>query len=167
MTTGWHVVQTHPHGEARAAGNLRRQGFETYLPCIRVSRSHARRIEMVRRPLFPGYLFVSFDPEQQPWRAILSTFGVARLLGHGDRPAAVPMAVVDDVRGREDKDGFVQLPVRPFRTGDRLKVVGGPFDGLFGLCQGMSEHDRVAMLLDLLGRAVRVSLPAIALEAAV
>lgn len=50
----WFVVHTRTHAEKQAAAHLRNQGFTTYLPCYRKRRSHARRIEIVRAPVFPA-----------------------------------------------------------------------------------------------------------------
>ena len=59
----WYVVSTKPNQENRAALNLRKQAFEVLLPMMQKKRRHARQIETVLRPLFPGYLFVEFDPD--------------------------------------------------------------------------------------------------------
>lgn len=66
----WYVVQTQPNGEARAEAHLRRQGFRTYLPRYLRSRRHARKTQMVPRPLFPRYLFVGLDLARDRWRTI-------------------------------------------------------------------------------------------------
>ena len=57
----WYVVHTHPNGEARAEHNLRRQGFHTYLPRYLRRTRHARKTQLVPRPLFPRYVFVALD----------------------------------------------------------------------------------------------------------
>ena len=55
--TNWYVAATKPNGESMAAFNLEQQNFLTYVPRVMQRRSHARRIEKVLRPLFPGYIF--------------------------------------------------------------------------------------------------------------
>src|SRR3546814_2118173 len=54
--TRWYVAQTQAQGEERARLNLERQGFRTYLPRYRRERRHARRRDVVKAPLFPGYI---------------------------------------------------------------------------------------------------------------
>jgi transcriptional antiterminator RfaH len=155
----WYAVQTHPHTEARAAAHLERQGFSIYLPRYLKRRRHARRVETVAAPLFPSYLFVSIDMLTQRWRSIQSTTGVSRLVCSGDTPAVLPAAVIDELQRRHDDAGFVQLDLRPrFAPGDRIRIVDGPFTACLGLYQGMADRDRVAILLDLLGRKVRMVL---------
>lgn len=75
----WYVVQTKVNCEAKAAENLRRQGYETYLPRYLKRRRHARRVDLTAKPLFPCYMFVAIDVAMQRWRSIQSTFGVSRL----------------------------------------------------------------------------------------
>jgi transcriptional antiterminator RfaH len=163
----WYVAQTHPHAESKASLHLRRQGFDVYLPRYLKQRRHARRIEKVAAPLFPSYLFVGIDLATQRWLAIDSTIGVARLVRHGDRPAPVPQSIIDALLLRHDADGFVQLQPRPrFAPGDKVRVVGGAFCDCLGLYEGMSAHERVTILLELLGRKVRVMLDGESVEAA-
>jgi transcriptional antiterminator RfaH len=154
----WYVVQTHPHAELRAAAHLERQGFASYLPRCLKRRRHARRIETVQAPLFPRYLFVAIDLGAQRWRAIHSTIGVSQLVCNGSDPAPLPDAIIAELRGREE-DGFVRLPARPqFKSGDSIRILDGAFTSCLGLYDGMDGGERVAVLLDLLGRKVRILL---------
>lgn len=154
----WFVAQTHLRAEAKAAAQLIRQGFQVYLPRFSKRRRHARRVDVVGAPLFPRYLFVSVDMATQRWLSIRSTIGVAHLICNGDTPAVVQNCIVDELRQRENEHGFIQLPKRPFQLGEELRVVEGAFSGTLGLYEGMSDAERITILLDLLGRKVRVSL---------
>ncbi|MDA9430529.1 transcription termination/antitermination protein NusG [Bradyrhizobium sp. CCBAU 51627] len=160
MTTdraSWYVAQTHVNSEAKAAANLERQGFSIYLPRYLKRRSHARKIETVARPLFPRYVFVAIDLAAQRWRSIQSTLGVSHLVCVGDRPAQVADGVVSALRAREDDAGFIKLAARPaFSAGDKVRIVDGAFVDSLALVEDVSDHHRVAVLLNLLGRKVRV-----------
>jgi transcriptional antiterminator RfaH len=167
MTSRWYVVQTQPHAESKAIGHLVRQGFAAYLPRYLKRRRHARKIETVAAPLFPRYLFVAVDMETQRWRSIHSTFGVSRLVCNGDEPAPVPEAVVAELQSRVDAQGFVRLERRPqFVPGEHVRIVDGVFADSLGLFEGMADRERVAILLDLLGRKVRILLDENAIRAA-
>jgi transcriptional antiterminator RfaH len=157
----WFVAHTHPNAEAKATLHLNRQGFEIYFPRYLKRRRHARRVEIVAAPLFPRYLFVAVDLAAQRWRSIYSTVGVTRLVCNGDDPTPVPDGIVEALKSREDAGGFIKLDCRPsFRTGDKIRVLDGAFSSCLGLFEGMAERDRIAILLDLLGRKVRVVLDA-------
>jgi transcriptional antiterminator RfaH len=155
----WYVVQTHVHAETKAATHLVRQGYPIYLPRYLKRRRHARRVDTVAAPLFPRYLFVAIDQMTQRWRSIQSTIGVTHLVRNGDEPAAVPAGIIDELRRREDERGLITLDFRPrFAPGDKIRVVDGVFSECLGLFEGMADRERVAILLDLLGRKVRVVL---------
>jgi transcriptional antiterminator RfaH len=154
----WYVVHTQARQEARAEVNLRRQGFEVWLPLIRRARRHARRVDSVVASLFPRYLFVRLDLATQPWRSINGTFGVVRLLCNGDMPLAVPAGLVEELMQRRDDSGTIVWPAHPLVAGEPVKVAIGRFD-LEGVFQTTSGHDRVVLLIKLLGREVRASVP--------
>jgi transcriptional antiterminator RfaH len=163
----WYVAQTQPHAEAKASLHLGRQGFEVFLPRYLKRRRHARRIETIAAPLYPGYLFVAIDLGTQRWRSIHSTIGISRLVCHGEEPAALPEAVVEELKRRQDDSGLIRLERGPrLNSGDKVRVLEGAFSDYLGLYEGMHERERVAILMDLLGRKVRIQLPAELVEAA-
>jgi transcriptional antiterminator RfaH len=155
----WYVAQTHPHAEAKAEVHLRRQGYSVYVPRYLKRRRHARRSDTVAAPLFPRYLFVAIDIATQRWRSVQSTIGVARLVCHGERPAVLDGGIIRGLRNREDARGFVQVERRvTFKAGDPVRVQEGAFASCLGLFEGVTDAERVTILLDLLGRQVRVAL---------
>src|SRR5262249_51286582 len=164
LSRRWHVAQTHIHAELRATQHLNRQGFEVYLPRYLKKRRHARRVETVAAPLFPRYLFVAVTSTQR-WHSIRSTIGITRLVANGDLPAVLPEAVIEGLKRRADPDGFIRLE-RRFAPGDIVRVCDGAFCDLLGLFEDISGDDRAAILLNLLGRKVRVVLDTDMIEAA-
>jgi len=159
--TSWYVVQTQPNAERKAVFNLARQGYHVYLPQYRRRRRHARRVDFVKSPLFPRYLFIAVNAAAQRWHPIQSTIGVSRLVCNGDRPAEVAAKVIEQLRQREDGEGLIRLDHRPkFAPGDKVRVQEGVFDSCMGLFEGLTDGERVAILLDLLGRKVRVFIDA-------
>jgi len=162
----WFVVQTQPSNELRAEVNLQRQGFSTYLPRYLRKCRHARRTEFVPRPLFPRYLFVALDLARDRWRAVQSTFGVSHLVQAGETPMAVADQVVDEIRAREGMDGFVSLGLPAgLRPGSRVRLIDGLFADYPGVLERIADSRRVAVLLALLGREVRVFVPAASVTA--
>ena len=160
----WAAAQLENHRVNLALHCLRLSGFEVYAPRLRTYRlSHGRKIE--GRPLlFPSYVFVAIVAQ---WHAARWCPGVIRLVMAGDAmPATVPDGVIAALQARE-RGGLIELPRPPkFRPGDRVRVRHGPFIGLVGLYAGMKPHERVEVLLALLGGSQRVTLAADAVEPA-
>jgi transcriptional antiterminator RfaH len=156
----WYVARTKARAETRARAYLRRQGFEVYLPQYARRRRHARYTDVVRSPLFPGYLFLHMDLSYSRWHSINGTVGVHSLLCHGRMPAAVPEGVVEELHARETGDGLVPLrSLVVLEQGERLRIVGGPLNDRVGVYEEMTGGERVVLLLQLLGREVRVAVP--------
>ena len=155
----WYVVRTHPNAEGKAKAHLARQGFEAYLPRYLKKRRHARRVDIVPAALFPRYLFIGINTATQRWRAVDSTVGVSRLVRSGEQPGIVSPRVIKSLRAQEDERGFVQLKTRPqFTIGQKIRIEDGAFTSCLGLFEGMTDGERVTVLLDLFNRKVRVAL---------
>ena len=95
----WYAVQTQPNRENLAVSNLERQGFDVWLPRIERIIRHARQIRRVKRPLFPGYLFINLDLETARWRAINGTVGVSHIVSFGQSPSVVDSAFMTALKG--------------------------------------------------------------------
>jgi len=163
----WYAAYTQLHGEAKAVDHLQRQGYALYLPRYRRLVRHARKRVLVVRPLFPRYLFVGLDRLTQRWRPIRSTVGVVGLVASGDEPVPVAPEIIETLRRREHDGAFDLLsPAQRLRVGDAVRVTEGPFEDLIGRLLSVADHERVFILLDLLGRSVRAEVPAAAVEAA-
>lgn len=164
----WYAIYTKPHAEELAKFHLRRQSFgEVYLPAYRKSRRHARRSDWVAAPLFSRYLFLHMDLGVTQWCAIRSTLGVVDLVRSCDSPVAVPHGVIEAIRAREDEQGLVEMQSEVFKKDEIVRIRGGAFSDQCGLFQCANDADRVVVLLNLLGRQVRVQVSAEQLERAV
>ena len=122
--------------------------------------SHGRKIE-VRPPLLPGYCFLTVEAQ---WYAARWSLGVIGLILDGIKPARVADQVIDDLRAREC-NGLVELPKRSgLQPGDHVRVLHGPLAGQLGLYAGQRPHERVLVVLALLGGQQRVELAKDAIE---
>ena len=153
----WYAVQCLSNREFVAAAQLRNQGFTAFLPCQRRTRRHARRFDSVRRPLFPGYLFVQLDLARDRWRSVNGTLGVAKLVGNSDLPSAAPMGAIEMIRAACDEFGVVHDTV-DVAPGDTVRVTNGPFFDLVGRLERLDGAARVRVLLELMGRRTSVLL---------
>ena len=128
-----------------ALDQLKRNGFQTYLPRVRERRVVRRRVIEAVAPLFPSYCFVVVESQ---WHRARWSPGVANLIMDGSVPGRVANSVITELRGRE---------INGLKVGG---VKRGPFAGLGGLYAGQAPAERVLVLLSLFGAARRVALPA-------
>lgn len=155
----WFVVRTKAHAEEMARQNLRNQGYNVYVPRYRKQIRRARKIEAVVRPLFPGYVFVQIDTRFQPWRPINGTIGVIGIVQLGAGPTPIDANTVEMIRDREDENGVVSLAPTGLQTGDRVVIRKVLLSEHNAVVEEISDRRRVILLLDLMGREVRVNAP--------
>jgi transcriptional antiterminator RfaH len=156
----WACAQLQPQRERLALHCLALAGYAVYRPLLRQHRvSRGRRIEATPA-LFPGYAFVLIELQ---WHAARWAPGVTRIVLDGASPARVPDGVIHEIRSRE-RGGLVELPPR-FKRGDPVRIKVGVFRERLALYQEQAAHDRVAVLLSLLGGQRRLTLRAGDVEA--
>lgn len=166
MSSDWSIAIAQPLQERRALVNLAQQGFECYAPRMlaRVRKTQGKISRVLMQPayLFGRYFFVRFS---EHWRAITGTRGVHSLLinASGTLPLLLRNADVDRLRSREGADGLIRMRGNAklaFNAGDKARVNEGQFSGLEGIVEMSSVDDRVAVLLSMMGRKVRVEMEA-------
>ena len=160
----WYVGHTLPRKEDVARINLERQGLTVFLPQILVPRRHARRRYTVKAPFFPRYLFIQLDLAHDRWRTINGTLGMSHLVMADEHPSPVPHGIVDALIAAAD--GNCIRPAETLRTGDPVRLVGGPFAGELGVFLRADSKGRVEMLLKILNGSVRLTVARDFLEAA-
>ena len=147
----WACAQLESNRERLALHCLELGGYSTYLPRIRERRRvNGRQVFTVTPPVVsratPSCLI------ELQWHAARWCPGILRLVLDGAQPARVPDKVIADLRKRE-RNGLIELPPPPdFQRGDCVRITWGGSSGQRGLYAGQRPHERVAVLLQLLGR---------------
>ena len=102
MTKEWFIIQLKPNSHHQASKNLTRQGFETFLPLNDTTLRKASRFVTSNKPLFPGYMFISFDKSEPKWHKINNTYGVSRLITFNSILKSIPKIFVENLMKRYD-----------------------------------------------------------------
>lgn len=137
--------------------HLERQGFDAFCPRFRKTRRHARRIESLLVPVFPGYLFVRFDARRDHWSPINGTTGVKRLVGSSvGAPYPMPAAVMEALFARCEGD-VIQHLWPTLELGQQVRLASGPFATELATIERLDDNGRVRVLLDILGGNVPAS----------
>lgn len=154
----WYLAQLKPNSHRIAERNLLRQGFEVFLPMAEVTRRQAGRFIQSLAPLFPGYIFIAFNPAESGWRSVNATLGITRLVNLGGAPATVPDALVESLRARCNPDGLV-VPLEDIVEGQEVRLTKGPFAEFIARVETIDPDRRVWLLIELMGQSTRVSVP--------
>ena len=152
----WYLVHTKPKQEKCALENLRRQGYQCYLPIIPSEMLRQGGVVISDEPLFPRYLFIRLGQcgSAKSWAPIRSTRGVSRLVCFGTEPARVSEKLIELLKVQE---ASAQVePKRFFGAGERVRLTEAPFSGVEGVYQVADGERRVMVLIEILGRSVAV-----------
>lgn len=152
----WFLAQLKPKCINIADKNLKRQGFQTFLPMQEETCQHNGKLLTTMQPLFPGYIFVAFNHANRFWRTVNSTYGISRLVSFGKEPAAVPPDLILQLMLRCDAKGKL-LPPTALRLGDKVTMTKGPFANLVAEVEQIAPDQRVWVLMDIMGGQTRVS----------
>lgn len=147
----WFCVKSKPRQEAVAVRNLQALGaVELVFPRVRrTRRGHDRNREVVE-PLFPGYVFLRFDPAELQG-SVRSTRGVLHLVAKEGRPVAVDPQVIAELRAL-GPDGILSALDEELQVGTKVRIVRGIFAGSEGeVLRLATPEKRIAVLLSLLG----------------
>lgn len=156
----WFCLRSQPRHEHIALAHVRNlTGVEVFLPRIRFQRTTRQGKAWVTEALFPGYLFARFD-WQASLRAVHHARGVSQVVHFGDRWPTLEAGLIEELRrtvGNTEEPRVVPIHLAP---GDEVTISSGAFHGLSAVVtQVLPARQRVAVLLDFLGRQTSLQLP--------
>ena len=152
----WYLAYSKPRLEHVAYENLVRQGYECFLPLIAKQKIVRGKLKIVHEPLFGRYLFVRTDAEAgRGLGPVRSTLGMSGLVMFNGQPQKVPDALIEAIQSRISLAD--PAPQSLFKTGDKVRIIEGSFQGLEAIYEADDAEDRVFLLLDLLGKTNKLS----------
>jgi transcription termination/antitermination protein NusG len=154
----WYAVMTRARHEQVVQAQLLGRAVEVYLPTIvRWSQWKDRR-KKITWPMFPGYCFARFDANHiQP---VVSCAGVVRIVSFEGKPVPVSDSELNSLRILSDSHTGGD-PCGLIETGAYVDIIRGPLQGVTGrLVSRDARRARVALAVEIIGRAVRVDVDA-------
>ena len=157
-STDWYAIWTRSRHEQTVREQLERKHLEAFLPTItRWSRWKDRK-KKVDWPLFPGYCFARFDPDNT--LPILKCTGVVNIVSFEGKPAAIPDYELDSIRLLVGSE-LQYDPCPLIREGMMVEVTHGPLRGVIGrLMRKDARRASLVLSVDLIGQAVSVEVDA-------
>jgi transcription antitermination factor NusG len=156
----WRVVRVASNQEKKVARSLAARSIEHYLPLYKERRQWADRTMVGSYPLFPGYLFLRFSPQERV--DVLSTPGVVRMLGE-ERRDMVPASDVERIRiGLAD--GLSLRPHPWIVVGERVRIRRGTFASVEGVVRELRHQSSVVLSLGSMNHCFSLEIEACDLE---
>jgi transcription antitermination factor NusG len=147
----WHVLHVRPRCEKKMAEYCTSQRIACELPLRAETKIYQRRKVTVRKPVFPGYVFVVFEPTERV--TVLTSNMIVRILPVPSQAQLIHE--LDQIKQALAVDPTLDA-CAAFSQGRRVRIDGGPFQGLEGVVQVVRGQTRVVLNVDMIGRAVAV-----------
>jgi transcriptional antiterminator NusG len=171
MSKQWYAVHTYAGQEEKIKTNLERRlatvGLESRISRVLVPTEEETKMRnnkkvTVKRKVFPGYVLVEMEMDDETWHFIRQTVGVTGFLGQAHastaRPTPLQQSEVDNLLGRMG-EAAPQRRTALFHKGERVNVVGGPFAGSEGRIEEINvKGEKLTVMIPIFGRETRVDL---------
>ena len=163
----WYVVNTYSGHESKVKENLlmRKDSMGMGNNIFRVIVPETKEVEIKdgikkekTKKMFPGYVLVEMIMSDEAWYAVRNTPGVTGFIGSsgkGAKPIPLSSQEIDKILASE---GLSRLDIETdLQEGDSVKIVDGPFNGMFGKVQSIDlENEKLNVLIDLFGQETPV-----------
>ena len=171
----WYVVHTQSGYEKKVTANLgaRIQSmnmedriYEVVIPMEEVEEFKNGRKQTVQKKVFPGYILVRCQMDDESWYCIRNTPGVTGFVGqsrHGQKPTPLSRREVQTFLAAKG-DGTGGMPTRKkpkleYEVGESVRVKEGPFADFAGtIAEINADHMKLKVLVNIFGRETLVEM---------
>ena len=168
----WFVVHTYAGYENKVKQNLASRVrsmnvedriYEVVIPMEDVIEFKSGRKVVVQKKVFPGYLLVRMELDDDSWYVVRNTPGVTGFVGNGARPTPLSRKEVENILGSGEKEEVgVEKRARPrldFEVGEQVRVTTGPFADFNGVISDIDvARSKLTVLVNIFGRETPVEL---------
>ncbi len=158
----WYVVHTYSGYENKVKANLEKtienrhlqdQILEVRVPLQDVVEVKNGARKNVQRKMFPGYVLVNMDMNDETWYVVRNTRGVTGFVGPGSKPVPLTDAEIKPLGIKTDTVSV------DFGVGDEIAVIAGVWKDTAGVVQRMDFGKQTATInVDLFGRETPVEI---------
>ena len=156
----WFIAQIKPNSYYITTQNLERQGFETFLPKMEITQKQKNKFVVKNVNVFPGYMFVCFDPFIISWNKINSTYGVSKILTFNKKPSEISSDLILELKTKYEINRN-PMQKEKIQKGDSIKFNLGPFADLIAKVESVDENNRIWVILEAMGGYQRLKLQSV------
>ena len=166
----WFVVHSYAGYEKRVKGNLANRitsmNMEDYIYQIEVPEEEVTEIKngqrkQVKRNIYPGYVLVRMDLNDESWSCVRNTPGVTGFVGNSHHPSPLPLSEAEKMLMPRELKATIkkEIKVVDFTIGESVTVMDGPFATLPAtISEIMPEQAKLKVLVSIFGRGTPVEL---------
>ena len=166
----WFVIHSYAGYEKRVKGNLANRitsmNMEDFIYQIEVPEEEVTEIKngqrkQVRRNIYPGYVLVRMDLNDESWSCVRNTPGVTGFVGNSHHPSPLPLSEAEKMLMPRELKATIkkEIKVVDFTVGESVTVMDGPFATLPAtISEIMPEQAKLKVLVSIFGRETPVEL---------
>ena len=165
----WYILKVQSNREDSIRESLKRRvavaGLDRFfgeiiVPTEMVSEFKGGKKRVVKRKLYPGYLVVNMEINEDTWFLVRETPGIGDFTGSAGKPTPMaPHEVSKIIAKQEEKAEEAPKLKISFNVGDRVKINEGTFENFEGEVDGIDEASgRVTVMINIFGRSTPVEL---------
>ncbi len=162
----WYVVHTYSGHENKVAETLKQRAetlnltekiISILIPTQEKIQIKRGQRKTVNEKIFPGYMLVQMELNDDSWLAVRTTQGVTGFVGVGNKPTALPKHEVETIT-KYMTQAAPQYK-SDFSEGEAVKIVDGPFNDFLGTVNDINEEKgKISVLVNIFGRETPVEL---------
>ena len=164
----WYVLKVQTNREKSIKENLERRirrdsmggSFgRIVIPTEKIVETKSGKRRIVERKMYPGYLFVQLQLNDETWYLVRDTSGVGDFTGAGGMPTPMEDAEIDRMlKVEEAHDEPAKIKIQLSR-GDVVKIKEGTFDTFEGTVETIDDTSgKISVLIEIFGRSTPVEL---------
>jgi transcriptional antiterminator NusG len=170
----WYIIHAYSGFENKVAESLRTRaqafGFadrvgQILIPTEEVIELRNGKKVTSKRLLYPGYVLVEMEMDDELWHAVKSTPRVTGFVGGGTKPVPLSADEVNSVLYRQASSAERPRPKMTFEKNETVKIVDGPFTNFSGKVDEInSERNTLRVMVTIFGRSTPVELDFLQVE---
>jgi transcriptional antiterminator NusG len=170
----WYIIHAYSGFENKVAESLRTRaeafGFsdkigQILIPTEEVVELRAGKKVTSKRLLYPGYVLVEMEMNDELWHAVKATPRVTGFVGGGDKPVPLSADEVNSVLYGQQETGKRVRPKLTFEKNETVRIVDGPFASFSGKVDEVNpERSTLRVMVTIFGRSTPVELDFLQVE---
>jgi transcription termination/antitermination protein NusG len=166
MAKTWYAVHTYSGHENKVRMNILKRAQSLKLqdkisrilvPVELETRNRAGRKQTIHRKVFPGYVLIEMDLDDETHYLVKNTIGVTGFVSSGNRPVPLQQEEIDNILESLDEGSRRVKPT--WQKGEVIRVTSGPFAEFNGTIEEVNlEKEKVKVLISIFGRDTPVEL---------
>lgn len=170
----WFIIHTYSGFENKVAESLRSRaqafGFadkigEILIPTEEVVELRGGKKVTSKRLVYPGYVLVQMEMNDELWHAVKATPRVTGFVGGGNAPVPLSADEVNQILYRQASSAERPRPKMTFEKNDNVRIVDGPFANFSGKVDEVNtERGTLRVMVTIFGRATPVELEFLQVE---